>query len=94
MVADDLGDDEAEELLRELRVEPGVDGQGAEPGDLLGLARRVGRRQPVRRLEHADLLGDGETFREQVDQGGVHVVDAVPQPTQLCRHVLVHGGHA
>ena len=47
MVADDLGDDEGEELLGELGVQLGLGGQGPESGDLLGLACR-GRRAAVR----------------------------------------------
>jgi hypothetical protein len=41
-------------------------------------------------LELADLLGDLEPLCQQVDQGGVHVVDAVPQPQQLGLHLGIH----
>src|SRR5690606_4671130 len=41
MVADHLGDDEVEELLRELRVETGVVGEGPQAGDLALLAGGV-----------------------------------------------------
>src|SRR4051812_43752983 len=37
VMADDLGDDEVQQLLREGRVEVGVFGQPTESGDLLGL---------------------------------------------------------
>src|SRR5690606_21737488 len=88
VVADHLGDDEVQELLGEGRVEPGVLGEVAQPGDLAGLAGRVGGRQPVLRLEAADLLGALEAFGEHVDDGGVDVVDAVAQPGEF----LAHGG--
>ena len=40
----------------ELGVEFGVDGERAQPGELLLLARGVGCRHPVLRLQLADLL--------------------------------------
>lgn len=83
VVADDLGDDEGEELLGEGRVQLGVLGEAAEPGDLVGLAGGVGGRQLVGRLEVADLLGALEAFGEHVDDGGVDVVDAVAQPGEF-----------
>ena len=50
VVADDLGDDEGEERLGELRVEPGLVGERPQPGDLPLLAARgpraAGRRRP------------------------------------------------
>ena len=55
VVSDHHGDPEAEELLGELGIKPGLLGPRPEAGDLLRLAYRVGRRQPVRRLELADL---------------------------------------
>ena len=51
--------------------------------DLGLLARRVSRRQPLAGLELADLLGALEPLGEQVDQGGVDVVDAGAQAHQL-----------
>ncbi len=78
MVADHLAHDEAEERLGERRVEPGLDREGAQPGDLLVLARRVGRRQPDGGLVPAHRLGDLEPLGKQVDQRGVDVVDAGP----------------
>ena len=56
VVVDDLFDDEAEELLGELRVEPGLVGEGTQPRDLGLLARGIRGRQATARLELADLL--------------------------------------
>ena len=56
VVADDLADDEVQKLLREIGIEIGVVGEAPEPGNLLGLARRIGGRQPVGSLEMADGL--------------------------------------
>jgi hypothetical protein len=83
VVADHLGDDEVEEFLGERGVEFGALGEAAQPGDLAGLPLGVGRGQPVRGLEMADLLGALEAFGEHVDDGGVDVVDAVAQPFEL-----------
>ncbi len=90
VVADDLGDDEVEELLGEGRVEPGVLGQVAQPLDLVPLAGRIGRRQPVLRLQPPDLLGALEALGQHVDDRGVDVVDAAPQSEQLRLGLLVH----
>ena len=83
MVADHLGDDEGDELLGELGVEPGLVGQPAQPGDLALLALGVGRREAGRGLELAHPLGRLEPLGEQVDQRGVDVVDARPQPREV-----------
>src|SRR5829696_3918636 len=91
VVADDFGDDEVEKLLRELRIQFGVGGKGPESGNLVRFAVRICRRQTVPCLEFANLLGDLEPLREQVHQGGIHVVDAVAQPTELSGHDVIHG---
>ncbi len=92
VVADDLGDDEVEELLGEVRVEPGVVGQGAQALDLTLLATRVGGGQTELGLEHPDPLRGLEALREQVDQRRVDVVDALAQAVQLGRG-LAHAQH-
>src|SRR4051812_43772248 len=83
VVADDLGNDEVEELLGEGGVEFGVLGELAQPFDLAGFARGVGRGQRVLGLEVADLLGAFEAFGEHMDDGGVDVVDAVAEAVEL-----------
>ena len=50
-------------------------GQLAKARDLLLLARRVGRRQTVLGLEHADRLGAAEALGQHVDQRRVDIVD-------------------
>lgn len=76
MVPDDLVDDEGQELLGELRIELGFDGQLAQPCDLALFAGRVSRRQLVCCLEPPDPLGVLEPLGEQMDEGGIDVVDA------------------
>lgn len=83
VVADHLGDDEIEEFLSERRVQFGALGEGAQAGDLPGLAGRVGGRQLVAGLEVADLLRGLEALGEHVDDGRVDVVDAVAQPGEF-----------
>jgi phosphoglycerate dehydrogenase-like enzyme len=82
-MVDDLGDDEAQELLREHRVESRLDSERSQPRHLLLLAHRVGSRQTNLRLVAADLLGDLEPLGEQVHEGSVDVVDARPVARQL-----------
>ena len=76
VVEDDLVDDEAQELLGERRVEPGLHGEGTQPGDLLLLSLGVGGRQAGLGLVAADGLGDLEPLGQQVHEGRVDVVDA------------------
>ena len=83
MVADDLVDDEAQELLRELGIELRVLRQRAQAGNLLGLARRVGRGQGVGRLVFAHGLGDAKPLRQDMDQRGIDIVDAAPEGGEL-----------
>src|SRR5690349_16714091 len=70
VVADHLVDHEAEEALREHRVQIGLDRQPVQPLDLAGLPLRVGRRHPVRGLQRPYLLGALEALGEQMDDGG------------------------
>lgn len=92
MVANDLGDDETQELLGEDRVQARLGGKFAQPRHLLHLASRVGRRQPHGRLEDPHLLRAAEALGQQVDQGSVEVVDARAQSDQLGRD-LGGGAH-
>ena len=82
MPADDLGDDERKELLCELRIEMGLLGEFSQPSDLPGFPRFVGRRQTVVGFELADALGEFEALGEEVNEGGIDVVNAAPQLLQ------------
>lgn len=57
MVADDLGDDEIQELLRKSRVELRLGREIAQAADLRQFPVRVSGRQLIPGLEHADPLG-------------------------------------
>ena len=82
MVPDHLFDDELQELLREDGVEFRVGRKAAQPLDLHGLAVGIGRRQARAGLEFADRAGAAEPLGQDVDQGRVDVVDALPQREQ------------
>src|SRR5450830_1648607 len=92
VVADDLFDDEGQELLGEHRVEVRLVGELAQPRDLPRLSPEVRRRQPSRGLEHADLLRRLEPLRQQVDECRVDVVDAAPQAHELGRQAVLGAG--
>lgn len=79
VMVDHLGDDEGEELLRELGIEVGFLGEPPQSGDLPGLPGFVGRGQSVVGLELAHGLGELEPLGQQMDEGGVDVVDAAAQ---------------
>lgn len=91
MVADDLGDDEVQEFLREGRVQFRALGEFPQPGDLACLARGVGGRQLVFGLEDADLLGAFEALGEHVHDRRVDVVDAFAQPGEFGPDGVVDG---
>lgn len=80
--ADDLGDDERQELLCELRIEMGLLGEFSQSGDLPGFPRLVGRGQTVVGFEFTDALGEFEPLGEEVNEGGIDVVDAASQLLQ------------
>lgn len=92
VVMDDLGNDEVEDLLREDRVQPRGSGEASQPGQLLLLAAGIGGRQAEICLEMTDPLGAPEAFGQQVDQGGVEVVDARAQGGEFRGHGHGHEG--
>lgn len=77
MVPDHLVDDEAQEFLAEFGIEVRLLGQPAQPGDLGVFAAGIGGREAGCRLVATDRLGHLETFREQEDEGGIDIVDAL-----------------
>ncbi len=91
VMADDLLDDEGEELLGEHRIQPRILGHLAQPGDLFRLSGQVRRRHPLPSLERAHLLGELEPLGQQVHESRVDVVDARAQPRQVSWHVGARG---
>ena len=83
MVLDDLGDDEGEELLGEDRVQAGLLSQCPQTCHLVLLAPGVGRRQVQLGLEQAHLLSAAEALSQEMDEGGVEIVDGGPIDGQL-----------
>ena len=79
---DDLGDDERQELLRELGIQVGLLGEFPQPGDLPGLPGLIGWRQTMVGFELADAFGEFEALCQKMDEGGIDVVDAAPQLLQ------------
>jgi hypothetical protein len=82
VVPDDFGDDEVQELARELGIEVGLLGQPLEPGDLHRLARGVRWRQAVLRLQDAHGLGVLEPLGQREDEDRVETVDRLAVPAQ------------
>ena len=94
VVLDDLGDDEGEELLGEDRVQAGLLSQGPQTRHLLPLAPGVGRRQIESGLEQAHLLSAAEALSQEMDEGGVEVVDGGPIDGQLTGDAALLLAHA
>lgn len=84
----------------------GLLGEFSQPGHLPGFPRLVGRGQTMVGFEFADSLGEFEALGEEVNEGGIDVVDAASQLLQPfdCAYpvvsVLIHApslsmpGHA
>lgn len=83
MVANDLVDDEGKERLGEFRIESRFLGQAPKAGNLRAFTLRIARRQSVFRLQSSDLLCALESFRQQMNDRRVQVVDAAPEVEQL-----------
>jgi hypothetical protein len=83
MVPDDLVDDEGKERLGEFRIESRFLGQLPKPGYLASFTLRVARWQSVLRLQPPDFLRALKSFRQQMYDRRVQVVDAAPEVKQL-----------
>ncbi len=76
MVADHLGDDESQDLLREHRIETGLFGQSTQPRHLSFLTDPIRWWQSPTGFELANLLGAPEPLGKQMHQRRVEIVDA------------------
>jgi hypothetical protein len=79
VMADHFPDNEVEEFLRKIGIEMGIVGEPAKARDLLRFARRIGRRQTMRRLVLSDCLGAFEPLGQQMDKCRVDIVYAFAQ---------------
>ena len=77
MMANDLIDDEAQELLGEIRVQLGILRQLPQPRDLIGFPVWIGRGKGSVRLILTDSFGDLEALGQHEDKRGINIVDAV-----------------
>lgn len=87
-MADDFIDDEAQELFRELRIEIGREGEGAQPRDLSGFTRWISGGEAACGFVASDGLGDLEAFGKHENEGGINIVDALAVALQ---NVVGHG---
>ncbi len=78
MMANDLGDDEVQELLGKGRIKVGFFRERPQPRDLRGFTSGISWRKLVLSLQMTHPLGCLEPFSQQIDQGRVDVVDAAP----------------
>ncbi len=75
---DDFGYDEMEKFFRKIRVESGFFRQDSEPVYLFLFPVLICWRKAVSGLEFPNLFGDFKTFREDMDQCRINIVDTVP----------------
>jgi hypothetical protein len=77
VVADHFLDDEAQEFLGKFGIQVGFFRQLAQAGDLARLAVGIGRGQGGPRLVLAHRLRDAKPLGQNMDQGGIDIVDAL-----------------
>ena len=93
MVTDHFIDDEAQELLRKLRIESRISGELAESSDLSILATRIGGGQTGFRFVAPDGLRHLEPLGEHVDKRRIDIVDGRTETGELwVRHGTVLSG--
>ncbi len=83
MMADDFGRQEDQEFFREFGRQIGGHSEGAQPGDLPRLSRRVRRRQIQARLQPPHLLSAFEALGEQMENRGIEIVYGAAQIHEL-----------
>jgi hypothetical protein len=78
-MSDDFTNDKGEELLGKVWVEFAYGSEMPQTADLLGFPSAIARGQSVVGLQFADCPGTSEPLRQHVDDGGIDIIDAVPQ---------------
>ncbi len=82
-MANDFTNDKGEELLGKIWVELADNREMPQTVDLLGFSSGIARGQPVLGLQFADRLGTPEPLRQQVNDRGIDIIDAVPQVSKI-----------
>ena len=83
VVANDFVNDEGEECLCECRIKPRPLSQEPESCNLISFTLRVARRQAVFGLQPSNFPGAFKSFRQQMYDRRVKVVDTGPEVKQL-----------
>ena len=83
MMPDHFIDDEAQELLGEIRIELSVFGECSQAGNLPIFAARIGGGQVMLGFVTPHGLRHLEPFGEHEDKRGIDIVDAVAIMVQL-----------
>jgi hypothetical protein len=76
---DHFANDQLHQPLHDGRIQLGLLSKCCQTLVLLLLSGLVYRRQLISGLEQSDLIGTAKPFREQVDEGGVDIVDGFPE---------------
>ena len=76
MMMNHFGDNEAQELFGKHRIKASFECQSPKTGDLAVFTSSIGGRQASLHFVQAHGLSDLEPLGQQVDQGGIDVVDA------------------
>ena len=83
MMPDHFIDNEAQELLGEIRIELRIPCQLPQPRDLTLFTPRIGRRQSVRRFIPPHRLRHFEPLGEHENQRRIDIIDTVAIMLQL-----------
>ena len=96
MVANHLGNNKVQELLREFRVQAGFLRHGTQASNLRLFTAGVAGGQVVLSLQDAHALGRLKTLREDVHQRCIEVVDGAAHGEELLVDLrcdfIAHGG--
>jgi hypothetical protein len=82
-MSNDFTNDKGQELFGKVWVEFADRREMPQTADLLGFPARIARGQSVPGLQFADRVGTSEPLRQQVDDRGIDIIDAIPQVSKF-----------
>jgi len=83
VVSKDFLNDEGQKLLGNVWVEFTDRSETPQTTDLLRFSAGIARGQSVSGLQFTDCLGTPEPLRQEVDDRGIDIIDAIPQSRSL-----------
>jgi hypothetical protein len=82
-MSNDFPNDKSQELLCKVWVELADHGKMPQTADLLGFPAGIARGQSVLGLQFSDRVGATEPLRQQVNDRGIDIIDAIPKVSEF-----------